>query len=546
MNKDSIVFEVSCFEIFEIKLESLKIYSNPFADITVSAVFKAPSGRKLTAYGFYDGGDIWKIRIAPDEEGMWSYNTAASDATNTELHYKTGTFRCVASSNKGFIRVDPVRKYWFSYSDGSSFFGMGDTCYGMVSSIGYNQRLNYLDTRSAQKFNFVRFFPSGYPENACQELDVHYSWPWGGTPEVPEYDKFNPEFFWRLEAILDELKSRGMYAEIEVFNLYSLQKAKREMEFWVKSKSYCEQWARYIVSRLAAYTTVFLWTVTNEYETYPDGIYRYDAPDDDWVREMCTVFHECDPHGHPTTVHPEQRYPGKLFGKADELDVITHQQNSYGTAKWYPEPAPGYWDGPGSEAGDDILAERRDNKPVINTENGYEWLKDYPSNFARQSHGTDKCRKTAWRIFTAGGAAYSAGFGGTWSGVSVNSWRSWETGEVEGPIPFKVADMGLARQLGYFYDFITTKTDFLNMDTAMHRVNSPNLCLANIGREYVVFAPYGGSVNLKLDGVDGTFSVVWLNPRDGKYSETEFVAGGEIKKFTAPDHNDWVLHLKLQ
>lgn len=366
------------YEIFEVELTSAKTYANPFMDTTVTATFTAPSGRKLMAYGFHDGGSTWRIRIAPDEEGTWRYTTTASDTSDSGLHNQSGSFRCTASSNKGFIRVDPVFRYYFSFSDSSPFFGMGDTCYGMVTGVGDDQRRHYLDTRSAQKFNFVRFFASGYPFAVHPTLASDATWVWGGSPASPDYNRLNPQFFRRLENILAELRARGMFAEVEVFNYYS--KPFTDPAIWTTARQ--NLWGRYIVSRLSADTTVFLWTVTNEYLCYPDGVYRVDSPsDDDWARSIGLLFHDADPHKHPTTAHPEPRQlpMGPKFGNAAEMDVLTQQQNAYDDAIWMDSPIPGYFEGPATRVGVDIWVDRQYNKPVINTENGYEWLAGYPT-----------------------------------------------------------------------------------------------------------------------------------------------------------------------
>src|SRR6185295_15653489 len=198
------------------------------------------------------------------------------------------------------IKPDASKKYWFSFSDGSPFYGMGDTCYGMTTSISNADRTNYLNTRSGQKFNFIRFFASGYPFGKHSSQSAADTWAWGGSSGSLDYDRFNPQYFRRLESILGELKSRGLYAEVEVFNYYAWPF--RDPAVWTASRQ--NAWGKYVVSRLSAYTTVFLWTVTNEYELYADGKYRYDgASDDTWARAMGALFHASDPHKHPTTVH---------------------------------------------------------------------------------------------------------------------------------------------------------------------------------------------------------------------------------------------------
>ena len=533
------------YDIFEVVLVSEKSYENPFLDVSVEILFTSPTGKELMTYSFYDGQNTWIGRIAPDEVGIWHYQTRVENGSDPGLNDITGMFECLPSDKKGFIRVDPDTKYWFSYDEGAPFYGVGDTCYGMVNGITDSQRLQYLDARAAQKLNFVRFFASGYEEDARSNPEAGDLWAWGGSPAAPDYGRYNPAFFRRLEGILEELNARGIYAEIEIFNLYSMQAAQSETNYWVKSGELSERWVRYVVSRLSSYTTVFLWTVSNEYEVYPDGVYKYDTSDDEWARAMCAVIHATDPYGHPTTVHPEQRFPGKIFGSMAEVDVITQQQNSYESSHLMSDALPPYWDGPGNEAGDDILAERRDDKPVINTENGYCWMEGYPVNFNMQLHSVDKCRQTMWRIFVSGGGAYAAGFAGTWHGR--DNWVYSVNADEKMNVPFWVetGDTGFAAQMGYFYEFVTAQTDFRSMTPANHLVTRPYLCLANAGVEYVVYAPRGGTVRLKLQDTDASFSLVWFNPRTGRSLPSLTMKGGENKRLEAPDTNDWILHLTM-
>jgi dienelactone hydrolase len=546
---------IACHDVFEVALTSARTYTNPFLDVAVQATFTAPSGRTLTAYGFYDGGNTWRVRLAPDEVGQWRYLTQAGDLADDGLHHRSGTFRCVRSSNKGFVRVDPERKYSFSFSNGTPFFALGDTCSVTCKALSDANRRAYLDARAGKPFNFLRVFASltfnawtarPWSEAIARDAD---GFPWGGTPQSPDYDRLNPTYFRRYEKILGELRQRDMYAEIIVFNLYEIPF--KDPAVWTPARE--ELWGRYVVSRLSALRTVFLWTVAQEYERYPVGRYSYEPADDDWVRRMAKLIRAADPHGHPITVHPWGKDPqdredlmeagaiGARFGAGPELDVLSHQHNSYGTAAWVSRPAPGYWDGPATGVEKAIWADRRYDKPVINTEYGYEWLADGDVNFNRQTHGTDKCRRAAWRIFTAGGAGLAAGFRGTTLGMDQaeiyydNQQRF---------ASFQVADSGHARQLQHLYDFVTLRTGFRDLNPAQTLVGSPNLCLANPGREYVVYAPAGGKLSLDLASTSGSFSVGWLNPRTGAYEGRAWVESGAGRVFTTPDPNDWVLHLK--
>ena len=137
-----------------------------------------------------------------------------SDAADSGLDRPSGTFRCVRSSNKGFLRVDPKRPYSFSFSDGTPFFALGDTCSVTSKALSDANRKAYLDARAGKPFNFLRMFASltfnawtGKPWSEAIARDAD-GFPWGGTPQAPDYDRLNPAYFQRYEKILGELKQR--------------------------------------------------------------------------------------------------------------------------------------------------------------------------------------------------------------------------------------------------------------------------------------------------------------------------------------------------
>jgi hypothetical protein len=337
-----------------------------------------------------------------------------------------------------------------------------------------------------------------------------------------------------------------------VFNYYT--KPFTDPKVWTAARE--AMWARYVVSRLAAFDTVFLWNPTNEYEIYPAGKYAPGEPsDDEWARRMAGLFRAADPHRHPVTVHPMEdafRTPayspslngdvGKRLGAAPEFNVLSHQHNAYQTAKWNGK----LWEGSGAGIDQAIERDRKYGRPVLNTESGYEWIPDYPTSFNRQVHGTDKCRAAAWRILAAGGAGMAAGFTGTWHGRDNYTRINFTTRETEGPIPFRIEDSGLARQLGYLYDFTVRLTALGRMTPRRDLINAPNLCLAEPGAEYVVYAPESGNVELNLTRDAAALAGEWLNPRTGARQSLGAVKGGLTLRQECPGSGDWVLHLRAE
>ncbi len=75
---------------------------------------------------------------------------------------------------------------------------------------------------------------------------------------------------------------------------------------------------------------------------------------------------------------------------------------------------------------------------------------------------------------------------------------------------------------------------------------STQYCLANPGREYLVYLPDGDKVTVDLSGATGRFAVEWFNPRTGTTTSGEMSAGGGEVEFTVPFDGDAVLYLFLK
>jgi hypothetical protein len=68
---------------------------------------------------------------------------------------------------------------------------------------------------------------------------------------------------------------------------------------------------------------------------------------------------------------------------------------------------------------------------------------------------------------------------------------------------------------------------------------STQYCLANPGREYLVYLPDGDKVAVDLSAVE------WFNPRTGTTTGGGMSAGGSMIDFTVPFDGDAVLYLLL-
>lgn len=68
-------------------------------------------------------------------------------------------------------------------------------------------------------------------------------------------------------------------------------------------------------------------------------------------------------------------------------------------------------------------------------------------------------------------------------------------------------------------------------------------CLANLGGEYVIYLPDGGSITVDLSDATGTLDVEWYDPKGGTYHDEGTVTDRGSETFTPPFSGDAVLHV---
>ncbi|MCC6391206.1 MAG: hypothetical protein IT167_11440 [Bryobacterales bacterium] len=79
--------------------------------------------------------------------------------------------------------------------------------------------------------------------------------------------------------------------------------------------------------------------------------------------------------------------------------------------------------------------------------------------------------------------------------------------------------------------------------TPRNELASSRYCLANPGKEYLVYLPEGGEVSLDLAAAAGELEVEWFNPRTSAVIKGAGVRGGARRSLRAPFGGDAVLHL---
>jgi hypothetical protein len=272
--------------------------------------------------------------------------------------------------------------------------------------------------------------------------------------------------------------------------------------------------------------------------------------DVEWAKATARFIKANDPQRHLVTIHPvvsastrgispsdpieEPWRIGEFFGKEAAIDVLSQQTGQHGDGTMWDEKLR-CWTGDSATIVASLAADRRFKKPVINTENGYEYLSGQPTE-KKQVHHTDKVRRSAWRIVCAGGY-FAAGFNGTIGHSDV-----WNRIDTPNHYTFTVRDEGAAAQLATLYNFFTA-LPYWRMQP-FGAVTGDAVALADPGKVYVVYLPHGGMMTVDLDKVHGSLNARWFNPITGKTGDDFSVIGGAQQEFSAPNTmDDWVLHL---
>lgn len=84
----------------------------------------------------------------------------------------------------------------------------------------------------------------------------------------------------------------------------------------------------------------------------------------------------------------------------------------------------------------------------------------------------------------------------------------------------------------------------MNRTFPSRTISSSRYCLANAGREYLIYQPEAGQFQVDLTGARGPFAVSWFNPNTGETIPGVSFSGGKPIDFTPPYLGEIVLHLK--
>jgi len=525
--------EVGLYRTFEQALQNDGAYGNRFADVELQVTYTSPSGRTTDFLGFFDGdgngggdaqsGNVWKLRFMPDEVGQWSYSYQWSDGTPGGAD----TFACVAAgAGKGILRAYDANPRWFAYNGTEpvwlkSYYETGhgaiaqpfdwiiNNVYQPMIDRGYNHlQVNWLlplccddqyyEDGPAKSIDTIRLYSEGQASSTMQ-LGV-----------------------WHLmEQHVRWLNDR----DVGLHMFLGFDGGRNDGPAWDElSDSEKRFYVRYVVARLGPFANIagwnFVWEVPGDRDSHELGLAR--------------LLQEEDVFEHLRTYEDEMPASNEYYRPEYTFAAV----ENHGMASSDRDTDRSYW-GDAWTHHEACLVGYVPGKPVYMSEGNALWVRFWQE---RTGATPDDLRQSAWGCATAG-ASFN------WNGHQAEEGLT-----ATGPdgLPFHSGDhpyAASALELDILEQVMTTNVEFFRMtpqDPLLSAHDSQAVwCLAEAGRQYLVFSAEGRSFSLNVAAGDYTNNV-WIDAKTG--SETPVpalsVSNSSVQSFNPPSTStDWVLVL---
>jgi hypothetical protein len=448
----------------------------------------------------------------------------------------------VASSNDGApgpLRVHPTNPRYFTADGKSAVFLTGAHTWNNLVDMGRSDPPEafdfdgYLDFLERHHHNFVRLWAwdsTTWDTQANGSLGkdfIHNAapLPWLRTGPgnaldgKPKFDlsRFNPDYFDRLRSRLEAASRRGVYVSVMFFEGWGLFHGNRrrnlQQDGWAwlthsfnpqnnvnglrletSDDRLSAQVHRVGIPAINALQLAYIHKVVDTLNDLDNVLYEVineggQKEWDWWVVDAVHEYEKTKPKQHPVgiTGHGAERVDSMLASPADWISP--GGQDGYGNE-------PPAWDG----------------RKVSLLDTDHIW-------------GCGGNPGWVWRSFTRGhNVLFMDTYDGSVLGNPSDTWME----------PIRQA-MGVARRVA----------EESNLAALIPRgdLASTGYCLADPGKEYVVYQPADGAFTIRLAA--GTYRVVWIRPVDGKRVDggSLAVSDGE-RTLTPPFDGEAVVHLK--
>jgi len=433
----------------------------------------------------------------------------------------------------GPLRVHPENHRYFQNSaTGEVVYLTGSHTWSNLVDIGPKDPPPKFDFDACLEWmgklnhNFIRLWTwelATWNTTANSENKIHTCspQPWVRTGKgkaldgKPKFDlkKFNPEYFGRLRKRVGTARKRGIYVSIMLFEGWGLQFSKGAWEghpFNPKNN----------VNGIDGDTNkdgkgIEIHTLGNKSVTAIQEAYIRKVIDT--VNGFDNVLYEISNENHPASTQWQYHiirfikdYEKKKKPKQHPVGM-TFQYKGGKNADLFKSPAD--WVSPNNEGGYRDNPPAADGRKVVLTDTDHLW-------------GIGGNQAWVWKSFTRG---HNPIFMDPYDGVVLGSKfdSKWEP---------------IRRSMGYARRY-AVRMDLARM-LPRADLASTKFCLANPGKEYLVYNPAadGASITVKLRA--GKYKYEWLNPDNGKVVSTGTIdAKAGQRGFKAPFKGDAVLYV---
>lgn len=514
------------WRVFELVFAASQEHASPM-ELNLTANFSGPGGVQFEAQGFWDGGNIWRVRFTPPLAGVWHYRTVAADNGDFGLDAQTGAFTVQPASGDnplfvhgGFLRVSQNNRH-LTYSDGTPFFWMGDTWWfcpsrhcPIVGSYGGSDGSMFktlVDTRKKQGYTVAQMAFSGL----TRDMPALFSPQQWRELEIRQWRRMDDYFVYANEQGIVPFLGVGFHKSLDAPSLGDLKL------LW-----------RYVVARYGAFAVG--WLVAGEYnlDNEPARVEK--------LMSLGQFIKDIDPYKRAMSIHP-WTYRGDKRQAWDQswYDFILLQCGHKDWAfKGGPPPATLYLD----------IYQRHPRKPLLEDECDYEGIKDIDAQ---------RVRLVAYRAIQSGSFGFTYGAHGIWYPLqSYDERRFTQFGK---SVPWWVAlahpggaQMGYLRRLYESVDWwkLEPRPGAVTVSGSLPE-HKQVLAKAFEDRLFLIYIPPGIEPNRELM-MHGTshrlrYSMTWFNPRVGKFEQIPRQvngAPGTLLLPPRPDGQDWVLVMR--
>ncbi|MBN1670088.1 MAG: DUF4038 domain-containing protein [Kiritimatiellae bacterium] len=484
---------------WEQTLTSTTRYGNPYADVVLSVVYEGPNGRTLRTYGFWDGGDIFKIRCAFPEPGTWTWRTECSDPANSGLHNRAGTVEVAAYSGsntlyrRGFLRVSANGRY-LTYGDGTPFFWLGDTGWAGATKSTTAEWQTYLDNRVAKGFSVVQI---AIAPTWTGGKDRNGNAPFTGTG----LEQWNPAFWQGYEQKVQTANEKGLV-------LFLVGAMAPTYDY--PGSAEAQLFARNLAARLFGNFIMFSPSFDDAFENAP--LMR------DVGRALRAATQEHLISNHFGTIPVEDNLHTEPWLSFDMFQSGHNawrgdQQLAYVTGRAREMPL--------------YLRALEPAKASVNGEALYEGAENGTPQVVRQ---------TAYLSLLSGACGYTYGASGLWS------WGSTWSSKLNLPGAYDMGHIVALFNSVHWWRLAPAHERIRNQSSVQEK--KMVLGAAAAGDLAIAYLPDNAELQLDMTGFRAAVSARWMSPDTGAYTS---VAGTTpntgVQTFARPGAGDWVLVL---